>query len=198
MRIVTAQELERWLASGLILEKDARGPKVLALPSGAFLKIFYTRRSRLQALLWPAAQRFAKNTRKLHSLGIASPSVTETFWIDRTAGLSGCLYTPLPGQSLEKLLQKNPATLENELPALADFIKLLHRNGIYFRSLHLGNILRLEQGGFGLIDVLDLQCFRRPLSKWKIQRNFQHMQSYLQRRKLQRFPLEKLIELYSH
>ena len=27
MRIVTAQELESWLASGKVLEKDAKGPK---------------------------------------------------------------------------------------------------------------------------------------------------------------------------
>ena len=44
MRIVTAQELENWLMEGKVLEKDARGPKVLALADGSFLKIFYTRR----------------------------------------------------------------------------------------------------------------------------------------------------------
>jgi len=43
MRIVTAQELENWLTSGKVLEKDVRGPKVVALGNGLFLKIFYTR-----------------------------------------------------------------------------------------------------------------------------------------------------------
>ncbi|MEE4465231.1 toluene tolerance protein, partial [Azotobacter chroococcum] len=44
MRIVSAQELEKWLESGRVLEKDARGPKVVALDDGRFLKIFHTRR----------------------------------------------------------------------------------------------------------------------------------------------------------
>jgi len=56
MRIVTAQQLESWLATGKVLEKDARGPKVVALQSGQFLKIFHTRRHPLLARLQPAAK----------------------------------------------------------------------------------------------------------------------------------------------
>jgi hypothetical protein len=54
------------------------------------------------------------------------------------------------------------------LDSLARFIRHLHRQGVYFRSLHLGNILQLPGGNYGLIDILDLQHKRRPLNSWQI------------------------------
>lgn len=196
MRIVTAQELESWLAGGKVLEKDARGPKVLALESGLFLKIFHTRRHPLLARLRPAAKRFANNALRLQSLGVAVPQVVELFWINRDIGLSGCLYEPLPGQSVEQIFINNPQQCIQLLGSLAAFIRHLHRQGIYFRSLHLGNILQLPSGDYGLIDILDLQHERRPLNNWQIKRNFQHLRHYLKRKQLADFPLEQLLALY--
>lgn len=196
MRIVTARELEIWLTSGQVLEQDARGPKVVALPDGRFLKIFYTRRPLLQSRLWPAARRFRHNTERLRARGVASPGVAEIFWLNRAKGISACLYTPLPGISLEQLLRDGDPRLEMELPTMARFIHHLHRQGIYFRSLHLGNILLIAPGQFGLIDVLDLRCYPFPLNRGLVRRNFEHLRSYLQRRKLEHFPLERLLALY--
>ncbi|GIZ12836.1 lipopolysaccharide kinase InaA family protein [Pseudomonas sp. NCCP-436] len=196
MRIVTAQELESWLASGEVLEQDARGPKVVALTDGNLLKIFHTRRPLLQARLWPAALRFSRNIERLRARGVATPQVSEALWIDRAKGLSACLYAPLPGQSLEQLLRSGDPRIEQELPALAGFIQHLHRQGIYFRSLHLGNILLTAPGQFGLIDVLDLRCYPFPLNRSLIRRNFEHLRSYLQRRHLEHFPFERLLSLY--
>lgn len=196
MRIVTARELENWLSIGQVLERDARGPKVVALPDGQFLKIFHTRRPPLQSRLWPPARRFLRNTERLRARGVAAPRISEIFWLNRDKGLSACLYTPLPGESFEQLLNKGDSRLEQELPALASFIRHLHRKGIYFRSLHLGNILLLAPGQFGLIDVLDMRCYPLPLSSGLIRRNFEHLRGYLKRRKLEHFPLARLLELY--
>ncbi len=196
MRIVTAQQLESWLATGMILEQDARGPKVVELESGQFLKIFHTRRHPLLARLRPATERFARNAEHLQQLGIATPRVVEVFWIDRDRGVSGCLYEPLPGQSLEQIYLAAPHQVQQWLGSLAQFIRHLHRQGIYFRSLHLGNILRLPSGDYGLIDILDLQHKRRALNNWQIQRNFQHLRHYLKRKRLPEFPIEQLIGLY--
>ncbi|MDG1582584.1 toluene tolerance protein [Pseudomonas sp. GOM6] len=196
MRIVTARELESWLTSGQVLERDTRGPKVVALPDGRFLKIFHTRRTALQSRLWPAARRFLHNTERLRARGVATPGISEIFWLNRDKGLSACLYTPLPGESLEKLLHDDAPKLELELPALATFIRHLHSQGIYFRSLHLGNILLIAPGRFGLIDVLDLRCYPFPLNRGLVRRNFEHLRSYLQRRKLEHFPLDRLLALY--
>lgn len=196
MRIVTAQQLESWLASGKVLEKDGRGPKVVALDNGLFLKIFHTRRHPLLARLQPAVRRFASNAEHLRNLGIAAPRVVEQFWIDRSRGLSACLYEPLPGASTEQIFLNDPQQGAQLLPSLATFIRQLHQRGIYFRSLHLGNILRLPDGGYGLIDILDLRYQRRPLSNRLITRNFRHLSQYLERKQLADFPLDELLRCY--
>ena len=196
MRIVTAQELESWLSPCRVLEKDARGPKVVVLQNGLFLKIFHTRRQPWLARLRPAAMRFAQNAARLQDIGVPAPNVVELLWLNRQEGLSACTYEPLPGQSVEQLYRQAPQQVEGWLPALAKFICQLHRHGIYFRSLHLGNIVLLPNGEHGLIDILDLQFKPKPLTPWLIKRNFQHMQNYLSRRKLTEFPAETLIEHY--
>lgn len=196
MRIVTVQELESWLTDGQILERDTRGPKVVALPDGHFLKLFHTRRTPLQSRLWPAAKRFRHNAERLRARGVTAPYVDEVFWLNRSKGLSGCLYVPLAGESLEQLLREHDPRLEDELPALASFIRHLHCKGVYFRSLHLGNILLTAPGQFGLIDVLDLRCYPFPLNRGLIRRNFDHLSNYLDRRKLESFPFERLLTLY--
>ncbi|MGK9066714.1 BUD32 family EKC/KEOPS complex subunit [Stutzerimonas chloritidismutans] len=195
MRIVSADELEYWLAHGQVIERDARGPKVIALAEGDLLKIFHTRKHPLLARYSPPAQVFAGNCARLLELGVAAPVVTETFWLNRSVGLSGCLYEPLPGRSLDALIQQ-PGFLAATLAPLADFILDLHRKGIYFRSLHLGNILEVESERFGLIDVLDLQFRRAPLNRRHVERNFIHLRSYLQRRKIE-FPFDQLLEIYA-
>ncbi|RRV17535.1 lipopolysaccharide kinase InaA family protein [Pseudomonas saudiphocaensis] len=197
MRIVAARELQDWLAHGTVLEKDSRGPKVVLLPDGLIFKVFHNRRRRWLARISPAAKRFARNAGTLDSLGIPAPTIVETLWLDREKGLSACTYRPLPGTSLEALLRENPAEIENLIPALATFILRLHRNGIYFRSLHLGNLLSLPEGGFGLIDFLDLVKKRRRLNGWEAKRNFNHLRRYLERRKITNFPIDRLTEMYS-
>ena len=196
MRIVTAQEMQCWLDSGKVLEQDARGPKVVALDSGLFLKIFHTRRHPLLARLRPAARRFAENARCLNDLNIKTPRITDLFWLDKQAGLSGCLYQPLPGSSLEQVYMHDPEQLHRRLSALAAFIRDLHRKRIYFRSLHLGNILLLPSGEFGLIDFLDMSRKRTAISSWHSRRNFAHLEKYLLRKKINAFPIEKLVEIY--
>lgn len=196
MRIVTARELESWLEHGEVLEKDGRGPKVVRLESGLFLKIFHTRRHPLLARLFPFANRFAHNVELLHKLGIPAPEIVETFWVDRVRGLTGCQYRPLPGTPLETLHRQAPQQLRAALPELASFIRELHDKGIYFRSLHLGNIILTPSGEFGLIDVLDLRKKSAPITRSLARRNFRHLENYLARKKIKDFPLEQLVEAY--
>ena len=197
MRIVTAQELESWLASGTVLEKDSRGPKVLMLSDGQILKIFHTRSHPVFSRLNPPAKKFAQNALTLQQLGIPAPQIFETLWIDIAAGISASIYQPLPGQSVESILKETPEQIDALIPQLAKFIKMLHLQGVYFRSLHLGNILQLQNGQFGLIDFLDLTKKSRSLSSWEVSRNFKHLERYLMRRKLMSFPYKKLMNTYS-
>lgn len=198
MRIVTARELESWLASGHVLEKDARGPKVVAISDRLYLKIFYTRRHLLLARLQPAAKRFARNAERLRHLGIDTPEIIDFFWLNQRTGISACIYQPIIGETIEQIYRRNPERAMVLLPTLAGFIRTLHQRGIYFRSLHLGNIILLPNKDFGLIDILDLRIKNKPLSKRLIERNFNHLSRYLTRHQLKSFPLQKLRNLYNN
>ena len=196
MRIVAAKQLQQWLKEGEIIEQDGRGPKVLRMPDGRLLKIFRPRRRLWLARLQPQAQRFAENAVRLTALGLRTPQIGERLWLDPRMAISACFYEPLPGQSLDRIFQQRRGDFDALLPELAAYIRTLHGLGIYFRSLHLGNILRLPEGGFGLIDFLDLHFKRGALNAWQVRRNFQHLQSYLKRSQIDDFPLQRLIALY--
>lgn len=196
MRIVTANEFQSWLEHGQVLEKDSHGVKVMHLNDGHYLKIFRSRRHPWLVRWFPDAQRFKRHAQRLNQLGIHTPQIIESLWIDPRRGISACLYSPLAGRTLEQLYRQTPSLLVELLPELASYIKSLHRKGIYFRSLHLGNIL-IEGHQFGLIDFLDLRFKRAPLSQRLIHRNFAHLQNYLQRRQLDQFPIQQLIQLYN-
>ena len=197
MKIVAAKQLQQWLDEGEIIEQDGRGPKVLRMPGGLLLKIFRPRRRLWLARLRPPARRFAQNAQRLASLGVCAPKVIEHFWLDHRAAISACFYEPLPGTSLDKQFNHQRESFEASLPDLAAFIRRLHPQGIYFRSLHLGNILRLPDGRFGLIDFLDLRIKRAPLSSMLAHRNLKHLQGYLARAKIKDFPWLRLMQLYA-
>jgi serine/threonine protein kinase len=195
MRTAPASELEYWLSTGEILEQDSRGPKVVQLSDGTFLKIFRNKRP-LLARWRPDAKRFIENAQKLQDLGIATLQPIEGLWLQRRSGISACRYQPLDGISLEQIFKKERLRFDELLPAFASYIAYLHQLGIYFRSLHLGNVLLLADGQFGLIDFLDIKFNRRPLSQALVQRNFSHLHNYLKRRKIQDFPMQELLNTY--
>jgi hypothetical protein len=74
---------------------------------------------------------------------------------------------------------------------------MLHDKGILFRSIHLGNILVLEHGGFGLIDIADMSIQRRPLGLLKRARNFRHLlHDKADRDSLEQYGYERFLEQY--
>jgi hypothetical protein len=87
------------------------------------------------------------------------------------------IYPLLAGETLRQLLARGRVcTLL--LGALPRFIAELHGEGIYFRSLHFGNIVVLDVGSLALIDVADMRFQRGPLNLWKRARNFRHLLRY--------------------
>src|SRR5690606_35574721 len=61
---------------------------------------------------------------------------------------------------------------------LAEFITHLHECGVYFRSLHMGNIVLTPDNQLGLIDISDMRCLGRPLSRRMRDRNYRHLLRY--------------------
>ena len=49
---------------------------------------------------------------------------------------------------------------------------------MYFRSLHLGNVVITPDGSLGLIDIADMQVLGSSISNQKRKRNFLHLFRY--------------------
>lgn len=159
-------------ADAVILERDRHGEKVLRLADGSYLKLFRRKRLISSAAWYPYAQRFADNAVALAQRGIPCPDIMDVFRI-RGIRRDAVHYRPLEGQTLRQLVRSGTDT--GGLQArLGRFVARLHDAGIYFRSLHLGNVVLTPGGDFGLIDIADLRVHRQPLAKGQRRRNIEH------------------------
>ena len=160
-------------ANATVLEYDLHGEKVLQLADGSYLKLFRRKRLISSAAWYPYAQRFADNALALAQRDIPCPCVTEVFRIPAVAR-DAVQYRPLAGKTLRQMVRQGSASARlREL--LFGFIDSLHELGIYFRSLHLGNIVLTPDNRLGLIDIADMTIRDRPLTAYKRQRNIQHL-----------------------
>jgi hypothetical protein len=167
MKRLTAEEYLRLRAGAEVMEADSFGDKVLRLADGTILKLFRRKRLLSSAAWYPYAQRFADNAVAMRRRGIAVPEIIAIVRIPAIAR-DAVHYHPLPGESLRQLLRAGmePDERQNLRSAFTRFVIELHEKGIYFRSLHLGNVLHLPDGHFGLIDIADARL--RP---WRLSRH---------------------------
>ena len=153
-------------AGAEVLEADVFGEKVLRLKDGFILKLFRRKRRISSASLFPYARRFLVNAIKLERMGIPVPRMV---WHARIPSIErdAVLYEPLPGRTLRELsregLDQQGKTVMRE--TLTRFVIELHRRGVYFRSLHIGNVVLTPERKFGLIDFSDLRIY--PCRLWK-------------------------------
>ena len=184
--------LNQMIVGAKVLEADSYGAKVYMLQDGKILKLFRRKRWFSSALLRPYSKRFIDNAAKLEKLGVPTLKVTHFYTLDKP-GMTAVLYRPLPGETLRQLAREPGFSWQQQLPALIELVRSLHQSGIYFRSLHLGNIVVTPEGKLGLIDVADMRFLKAPLSERLIKRNVQHFSSYIKRENLgDEFPLQAL------
>lgn len=173
MQPLAAAELERLRAGAEVLEQDAHGIKVLRLADGRMLKLFRVKRLFSSAQLFPYSRRFCRNALKLARLGVPTLQVEACYRLPQP-GMSAVLYRPLPGDTLRQIARAGQLD-RALLGQLGAFVAGLHRRGVYFRSLHLGNIVRTPAGELGLIDIADLAARPWPLLGGQRLRNFRHL-----------------------
>lgn len=176
MKTIENHELEKLIDAGKVIEKDHHGPKVIVLSKDRYLKIFYHKNKISMAKLRSRANQFANNAKKLKQRGITTIGILEVF---RTkAPRRDCvLYHGIPGNTVRQVLQSN--TDNKDLSQkLGRYIARLHDAGVMFRSLHMGNIIQLADGTFGLIDIADMRVNVFSLHKSQRRRNFQHIFRY--------------------
>ena len=169
-----SREASDRLQSGAeVLEQDRHGIKVMRLTDVIMLKLFRVKRWWSSAILIPYSKRFCINADRLALRNV--PTVQIIAWYRLPcAGLTAVHYHPLPGMTLRQLAADRGLG-EAVMMQLGTFVAGLHQHGIYFRSLHLGNIVRTPAGALGLIDVADLKIQSSSLSAHKRLRNLRHL-----------------------
>jgi len=192
---ISAAEFDRLRAGARLLERDYRGEKVLLTPGNHIIKLFYPRRRLTSARIYPYAHRFWNNALQLREKGIITVHC-EQLRYDRQNRRHLVTYPLLPGTTLRDTLGK-VSNGDDYLDKLATFLVTLHTKGILFRSIHLGNILVLENGDYGLIDVADMSIRQRPLGLIKRARNFRHLlHDRGDRERLNEYGYGRLLENY--
>ena len=192
---ISTAEFKQLRDGARLLERDNRGEKVLLTPDNRIIKLFYPRHRLTSARIYPYAYRFWNNARQLRDKGIITIRC-EQLRHDRKHKRHLITYPLLPGTTLrDRLTEVSNNT--DYLDKLANYLVTLHAKGILFRSIHLGNILVLENGDFGLIDVADMNIQRRPLSLVKRARNFRHLlHDRTDREQLCEYGYGRLVENY--
>lgn len=159
-----------------VLEADAFGDKVFHLADGSILKLFRRKRLLSSATLFPYARRFVANARALERLGVRVPHVLDTFRIP-SISRDAVRYRALPGSTLRQLEQRGMDAQEKAAlkTAFTRFVIDLHGKGVYFRSLHIGNVVLTPERELGLIDFTDLRIYPWPLARFSRARNMRRM-----------------------
>lgn len=178
MQLLSSDQFTVIRKDAQVIEKDGHGEKVLRLTDGTYLKLFRRKSWFSKTVLFPPAVRFAANAAQLQNLGIPCPRIIQLYKLHHPYR-SVVHYEPLEGITLRQLLNEQPSIEQLELfGMLGEFITHLHELGIYFRSLHLGNIVLTPDGRLGLIDISDMRCLGRPLPRRMRSRNYQHLLRY--------------------
>lgn len=151
-------------------------PKVLRLEDQSILKLFRLKRFITSARLIPYVTRFQRHVKKLEAVNIPTVRINVVYniaAINRTA----VHYWPLEGKTLREHCEIHPIDI-HPAKRFGQFFLFLHQNGIYFRSIHFGNIVLTIDDRIGLIDVVDMRFKRRPLNMTLRIRNLRHLFRY--------------------
>ncbi len=149
--------------------------KVLQLPDRSILKLFRLKRVLTSARIYPHTRRFKNNVARLDALGISTVSLKAVYQIPaikRTA----VHYRFLTGLTLREYCQT--AMDAHLAKRFGRFFASLHEKGVYFRSIHFGNVVLTPDGRFGLIDVVDMRFRGGPLNTGLRIRNLRHLFRY--------------------
>ncbi|MCF6175575.1 MAG: hypothetical protein L3J71_07395 [Victivallaceae bacterium] len=174
MKVLSEQEYQQLLEITETIERDKQGEKVLEYPDGRYMKLFRIKKLISSARLYPYWRRFIRNTATLKRLNI--PTIASIEEVVRVPHIkkTAIIYKPLLGRTIIQLQKKGELT-EDLIVNIGAFVASLHAKGVYFRSLHLGNVVLDPDGQLGLIDISDLQTSPFALSVFSRKRNLRYL-----------------------
>jgi hypothetical protein len=173
---IDKETFEALISSGKVLETDEHGVKVLETDDQDIIKIFRLKRVFSSAFLFPYAWRFKNNARLLRKKGIETVNVKKVeYCLSEQRHL--VTYDKIAGQTIRELLTKKGKD-EDLIKKLIAFVARLHAKGIYFRSLHFGNVVVTNKGEMALIDIADLSVYPCSLINYLRIRNWERLLKY--------------------
>ena len=169
-------------------------PKVLETESGEMVKLFYPRKKRVSSNSYkPYAVRFCNNARLLRSLDFIAPDIKKIQYCPELI-THVVYYGKLAGETMDVC----PAikTPESIIPIVA-FVARLHNKGVFFRSIHLSNLLYNANGDFALIDISDVKFTKKSLPLYLRYRNLKHVLLYKEDQNIwKNFGVNKFLHYY--
>jgi len=169
-------------------------PKVLK-KDNQIIKCFFWKKGLSSRRFFPEWKRFVNHAHLLQQRGITTVTIDACYRVP-ALGMDCVVYTCLAGTDLRSLVQNgleiscgSELRADPTLTLFSHFLAELHQQGIFFRGIHLGNILQLSgkanNKGYtdandpacvrhALIDISDLSVSHQPLSLWRCARNMAH------------------------
>lgn len=167
---LSAAHFRTLIDSAEVLATNEFGASVFRTSDGAILKLFRPCRWFSTALHCSYAKRFILAARELKSRGVPTLEPEALYWM-KARNQHAVLYRPLAGQTLRRLLD-GEGEIELLMSNLASFCASLHGKGVYFRGMHLNNVVVGVDGEYGLIDLSSATFSSRALGLRKRVRNF--------------------------
>lgn len=138
------------------------------------IKIFNVRGYISSGFFNTYASRIIKNSIRLTEHEIPSIEITNELAFQYNNRLSGVSYKYIPGKTYRDLGNK---ITKEMITDLAKYISIIHKKGIYFRAMHLGNIL-LHNKKLFLIDIAKIHFYPWSLFIFTRARAFRRMIKY--------------------
>lgn len=196
MEVIDKEKFEEMRMDAEVLESDGHGDKVLRTPQNQIIKLFRLKRKLSSAVYYPYSQRFADNATKLKALGFQTINVTGVYNVP-SIKRNIVVYDMLPGDTLRNVLTQNQNN-EGLIKTYCKCLATLHEKGVYFRSVHFGNILIRKNESEAIIDISDMKFYKNTLNVLHRVRNFKAALRYkVDRESLKEFGFEKFLTLYA-
>tara|TARA_R110002072_G_scaffold173230_2_gene327842 strand:- start:10569 stop:12176 length:1608 start_codon:yes stop_codon:yes gene_type:complete len=181
---ITNNKFQKIIEKSQVIKKNKHGPKLL-LNQEHYIKIFYKKSGMSSTKFKSYADKFIINSIKLQKLNISTIKPEKVFYIknhNHPRDPHFITYKSIPGQDLRNIITNNNSiNIEDNHDLILRFIEelvTLHQKGVFFRSLHLGNILlEANSKNLALIDIADVRFkkLNKPLGFNKSLRNIKHI-----------------------
>lgn len=146
-------------------------PKVLETQDNLIIKLFHPRKLFTSAKFYSHARRFKKNSERLLKAGIHSVAVQNILRCpSQNADIA--VYEKVKGDAVREQVDKGNNDILHRLP---HYLAELHQKGVFFRGIHLGNLIIQPNDSFCIIDHVGLKVKSRPLNLWQRARNLRHL-----------------------